>query len=45
LYFLLGLLECIMFSYVDVERKIFIIICIVIVYIEKHIVSRRKTNK
>jgi hypothetical protein len=34
-----------MFFYVDVERKLFIIICIVIVSIENYIVSHRKTNK
>jgi hypothetical protein len=34
-----------MFSYVDVERKIFVIICIVIVSVENYIVCHRKTNK
>jgi len=44
-FFIITLEKCIMFFYVDVERKIFVIICIVIVSIENPIVSRRKTNK
>jgi hypothetical protein len=34
-----------MFSYVDVKRKIFVIIRIVIVSVENYILSCRKTNK
>jgi hypothetical protein len=44
LVFIITSKKCIMLC-VDVKRKIFVIICIVIVSIENYIVSHRKTNK